>query len=98
MSTPPKPNVLAPCSKDQFSISGLVDEVSEESEQVQQIETTAPAISLHELLGAGQGLGAYSEVRSVKRRGLRRPWEREHIVIDTTGRSVADRAEEPAMR
>jgi hypothetical protein len=39
-------------------------EVSEGSEQVQQIETTAPAMSVHVLLGAGQGLGAYSEMKS----------------------------------
>jgi hypothetical protein len=50
-------------------MSGLVDEVSEESEEVQQIETTAATLSVHVVLGAGQGLGAYSEMKSGKRRG-----------------------------
>ena len=47
----------------------LYVEVSEGPEQVQQIETTAPAMSVHVLLGAGQGLGAYSEMKSATRRG-----------------------------
>ena len=44
-------------------------EVSEGSEQVQQIETTAPAMSLRVVLAAGRGIGAYSEMKSAKRRG-----------------------------
>jgi hypothetical protein len=46
-------------------------EVSEGSEQVQQIETTAVTLSVRVVLGGGRGLGAHSEVKSGKRRGER---------------------------